>query len=111
MQLEEGAEITMMGWGNVIVESITKDDAGVVSEVKAKLHLEGDFKKVEDDTNIFGGAKSNYQTKMKLTWIAQEDKHREVELIEYDTLINEKYIPKDSTFQDFVNRDTMHIVR
>lgn len=45
-QLTEGEEVTMMGYGNIIVGSVTKGEDGVVTRVTGKLNLAGDFKKV-----------------------------------------------------------------
>lgn len=37
-----GEEVTLLHWGNVVIEQITKNAAGKVAGVKAKLHLEGE---------------------------------------------------------------------
>eukprot|EP01128_Nolandella_sp_AFSM9_P005782 TRINITY_DN2859_c0_g1_i1.p1 TRINITY_DN2859_c0_g1~~TRINITY_DN2859_c0_g1_i1.p1 ORF type:complete len:722 (-),score=235.94 TRINITY_DN2859_c0_g1_i1:152-2317(-) len=89
-----GEEVTLMGWGNVIIEAIEKDGEKVTG-VKGKLNLEGDFKK----------------TKLKITWVCKDQKLRDVEFVEYDTIVTEKYIPKDKVFQDYVNRDSMSITK
>lgn len=52
--VKEGEEVTLMGWGNAIIRTITRDSAGAPTAITAELHLEGDFKK----------------TKLKLTWLA-----------------------------------------
>jgi glutamyl-tRNA synthetase len=44
--LSVGEEVTLMKWGNAIITGIAKNEDGIVTSVDAKLHLEGDFKKV-----------------------------------------------------------------
>jgi glutamyl-tRNA synthetase len=45
--LKEGEEITLMRWGNAIVERIEKDANGNAVAVHGRLNLEGDFSKTE----------------------------------------------------------------
>lgn len=85
-------EITLMDWGNAIVDEIIKDGDKIV-EIKGHLHLEGDFKK----------------TKYKLTWLAySEDKLIHTKLIEYDNLIVKPSLTKEEKFEDFVNEVTYY---
>lgn len=88
--LKDGEEFTFMDWGNAIVEKIHKNDAGVVTGIDAKLHLEGDFKKTEK----------------KLTWLADTKDVTPVELIDFDHLINKDKIEEDESFEDFLTKDT-----
>jgi len=87
-KLKVNDEITLMDWGNVIITHISKSGDSV-SSIKAKLHLEGDYKKTEH----------------KLTWLpATPDKLVEVSLIEFGSLILEKSIPKEEKdWQKFIN--------
>ena len=48
-------EVTLMSWGNIIIDEVVKDAAGKVTALKASLHMEGSVK----------------STKKKLTWLAQ----------------------------------------
>ncbi|KAJ3158905.1 hypothetical protein HK101_001208 [Irineochytrium annulatum] len=92
--LEVGEEITLMDWGNAIVETITwSADKSFVAEIVFKLHLEGDFKK----------------TKKKLTWLSRglpdgkEDQAPvRLTLMDYDYLITKKHLDEDDNFADFV---------
>jgi len=77
-----------MDWGNAIITKITKVNDRVTG-VRARLHLEGDFK----------------LTKLRLTWLpATPQTLVEVSLIEYDTLITIPKIPKGENFVQYVNR-------
>lgn len=92
--LTEGEEITLIDWGNAIIETIAKDGDTIV-EIKAKLHLEGDFKK----------------TKYKLTWLAYvPEKFAKLNLITLDYLITKESLKKEDNFEDFVNPVTKYEV-
>ena len=89
--LEDGAEITLMAWGNVIVNKVHKNaDGSKVEGVDATLHLEGDFKK----------------TKLKLTWLAHTDQNVPVTLKHYGFLLTKTKLEEDEVFEDFVNRNS-----
>lgn len=79
-----------MDWGNVIIKKVHKNTDGVVDNVEATLHLEGDFKK----------------TKKKLTWLADTDKLTPLELLDYDFLITKKKMEEEDNFSDFINPAT-----
>jgi len=81
-------EVTLMEWGNCIINNIVKEGNIVVS-CTATLNLAGDFR----------------TTKKKLTWLPAVECHPlvDVTIVEYDTLITMKDIPKDKEFKDFVN--------
>lgn len=84
--LEVDEEITLMDWGNVIIESIQKEE-GVVVAINAKLYLEGDFKK----------------TKKKLTWLSPDPNTLiNVNLHDYDYLITKKKLEEDDPFENFI---------
>lgn len=87
--LKEGEEMTLMDWGNCIIEKIVKDSNGTVKSIDAKLHLEGDFKK----------------TKKKLTWIAAE-KTIGVTLKDFDHLITKDKLDEGDNFEDFLTPKT-----
>lgn len=87
--LKEGEEITLMDWGNAIINKINKE-ADVVTSIEATLHLEGDFKKTEK----------------KITWVADTKDLIPVELVDFDHLINKDKIEEDENFEDFLTETT-----
>lgn len=90
----DGEEITLMNWGNCIINTVTKEN-GVVVSCTGTLNLAGDFK----------------NTKKKLTWLPAVESAPlvNVDLVEYDTLVIEKDIPKDKEFKDFVNPKSKYV--
>jgi glutamyl-tRNA synthetase len=91
--LQVNEEVTLMDWGNAIIKEVETKDR-VVQSVKAILHLEGDFKK----------------TKLKLTWLSQENKAVEVCLLDYDFLITKKKLEEEDKIEDFVTPVTEFVV-
>mmetsp|Transcript_41 Transcript_41/g.81 ORF Transcript_41/g.81 Transcript_41/m.81 type:complete len:718 (-) Transcript_41:62-2215(-) len=84
--LSVGEEVTLMDWGNAIIESLEKD-GDKVKGVTARLHLEGDFK----------------TTKKKLTWLADVGSDLlEVELVDCRPLLTKPKLEKEDNFEDFV---------
>lgn len=94
--LNNGDEVTMMGWGNMFMNEIIKDnDSGKVVKIIAKTNLSGDFKK----------------TKYKLTWIASKDnedveKFTPLTLVEYGPLITVEKLEEDQKVEDYVNKNS-----
>ncbi|KAF0977850.1 hypothetical protein FDP41_003172 [Naegleria fowleri] len=90
--IEQNEEITLMDWGNAIVQQIIKNDAGKVVELVGVLHLEGDFKK----------------TKKKLTWLPTNPDVLvdEVFAVYFDNLISKTSLDPDDKIEDVVNRDS-----
>jgi glutamyl-tRNA synthetase len=84
-ELVEQEEVTLMDWGNAIVHDI-KREGDVVVSISAKLNLSGDFK----------------TTKRKIHWVPQLPSLCNLDLVEYDTLVNIREIPKDKDFKEFV---------
>lgn len=85
----EGEEVTFMDWGNVIVNTKSSDAAGNVLSISATANLDGDFKK----------------TKKKVTWLAPSTPDQtlvEVDLLDFDYLINKKKLEEEDNFADFV---------
>lgn len=83
--IEEGEELTLMDWGNVIV---TKKNAD--GSLTGKLHLEGDFKK----------------TKLKVTWLADTSDKVNVDLVDFDHLISKDKLEEGEDFADFLTPKT-----
>jgi glutamyl-tRNA synthetase len=88
--LTEGEEITLMGWGNAIINKIHAADDGTVTSIEATLNLEGDFRK----------------TKLKLTWLADTQDVAPLQLEHFGYLITKKKLEEDDTFEQFVNRNS-----
>ena len=91
--LEAGEEVTLMDWGNAIVQSFDKNANGDITLVHASLHLEGDFK----------------TTKKKLTWISNVASDLiPVELVECQNLLTKPKLEKETKdkpadkFEDFI---------
>ncbi len=80
--VSENEEVTLMGWGNCIIQSLKKDGKGDVTSITAKLHLEGSVKK----------------TKLKLTWISATKAVR-LNLIELDHLITKPKLGDEENYQ------------
>ncbi|SCU95564.1 LADA_0G16270g1_1 [Lachancea dasiensis] len=83
--IQEGEELTLMDWGNVIVTKKNTDGSLI-----AKLHLEGDFKK----------------TKLKLTWLADTKDKVNVDLVDFDHLISKDKLEEGEDFADFLTPHT-----
>jgi len=95
LSFKQGEEITLMHWGNAIVEKIEKDDKGKVTKVVGKLHLSGNFK----------------DTEKKITWLANDPSNLiPVDLVEYGFLITKKKLEEDDKLEDFVNRDSKKVI-
>ncbi|EFC43845.1 predicted protein [Naegleria gruberi] len=90
--IEQNEEVTLMDWGNAIIQEIVKDDSGKVVELKGVLHLEGDFKK----------------TKKKLTWLPvnPEVNTENVQIVHFGHLINKISLSSDDNIEDVVNRNS-----
>ncbi|KAI9033267.1 tRNA synthetases class I, catalytic domain-containing protein [Hyaloraphidium curvatum] len=87
-----GEEVTLMDWGNVIIQDVIRAPEGTVQCITVKLNLEGDFKK----------------TKRKLTWISRvpaaglQADLPALELLDYDYLITKKKLEEDEEVQNFL---------
>lgn len=77
-----------MDWGNAIIEKISKHPDGEISDISARLHLEGDYK----------------QTEKKLTWLPDVSDLVKITLVEFDHLITKKKMEENDDIKDFVNR-------
>ncbi|GFR43005.1 hypothetical protein Agub_g4005 [Astrephomene gubernaculifera] len=91
--LKEGEEVTLMEWGNAIIKTITRDPAtGAVTALSGSLNLDGDVKK----------------TRLKLTWLAAVPQCEvvQLQLVDFDYLINKKKVEEDDNFMDLVNNAT-----
>ncbi|BDA45805.1 Glutamate-tRNA ligase, cytoplasmic [Coccomyxa sp. Obi] len=85
--ISEGEEVTLMDWGNAIVQRVSKDESGAVTGMEGVLHLEGSVK----------------ATKLKLTWLPVTDALTPLRLFDFDHLITKKKPEEDDKIEDLVN--------
>ncbi|CAM9453608.1 unnamed protein product [Chrysoparadoxa australica] len=88
--LEDGEEVTLMRWGNAVVEKVVRDSAGKVLEVQGHTNLSGDVK----------------LTKKKLTYLCESQDMVEAKLLEYDYLITKDKLDEGEDFKDFLTSPT-----
>lgn len=86
--ITQNEEITIMGWGNVIVNEIHKNQQDKVISLRGRLNLQGDFKK----------------TDKKLHWVPKLDNLVPFTMVEFDHLITVPKIEEDMVFEDIVNQ-------
>ncbi|ODQ57702.1 hypothetical protein WICANDRAFT_65048 [Wickerhamomyces anomalus NRRL Y-366-8] len=86
---EDGEELTLMDWGNVIITKLVKEGEHVKS-IEAKLNLDGDFRK----------------TKHKVTWLADTPEKVSVDLVDFDHLITKDKLEDGDDFENFLTPKT-----
>jgi glutamyl-tRNA synthetase len=88
-EIVEGEEVTLMSWGNAIIEKIEKDSVtGAVTGLVGRLNLDGDFK----------------ATKKKLHWLPDmKNELVPVELKYFDYLITKPKIEDNDVVEDLIN--------
>lgn len=91
LTLRDGEEVTLMDWGNAVVDKIVKDSDGKVVQLQAHLHLAGDFRSTEH----------------KLTWLADTPDLTPVELVNFEHLITKDKIEDGENFEDYLTTDTV----
>lgn len=84
--IEDKEEVTLMRYGNIIVEKIERDAKGQVSHIEALANPKGDFKK----------------TKKKITWLADVDDLVTTKLVEFDHLLSKPKLEEGDDFHDFL---------
>ena len=85
-----GEEVTLMDWGNAVVERVDRDPStGVVTAAHGRLHLEGSPK----------------TTRLKLTWLPADEGAplTPLTLVEYGDLLSKKKLEEGEDVADFVN--------
>eukprot|EP00003_Mantamonas_plastica_P023299 TRINITY_DN4169_c0_g1_i4.p1 TRINITY_DN4169_c0_g1~~TRINITY_DN4169_c0_g1_i4.p1 ORF type:complete len:480 (-),score=183.65 TRINITY_DN4169_c0_g1_i4:3-1442(-) len=85
--LNDGDEITLMHWGNIIIDEVQRDANSDVTAVVAHLHLDGDFKKTEH----------------KFTWVADDNHKVVVHVTKFDDLLSKKKLEEGDDYMDFLN--------
>lgn len=87
----KGKEVTLMGWGNIVIKDINSVE-GVVTKITAALHLEGSVKK----------------TKLKLTWLGDQEKDLiPIKMVEFDHLITVQKLEDGQNFEDYMTPKTL----
>ena len=85
-EIADGEEVTLMDWGNCVVDTVHRDAAGRITGIDAHLHLAGQAK----------------DTKKKLTWLSADAALVPIDIVEYDHLITADKIAKDDDFKKYV---------
>jgi glutamyl-tRNA synthetase len=85
----DGEEVTLMSWGNAVIDRVIYDPSGAVSRLIGHLNLDGDFK----------------ATKKKLHWLPnlKNDLLVPVELKYFDYLITKPKIEDNDVVEDLIN--------
>ena len=92
---KQDEEITLMGWGNAIVRSISHSLNPLSLSKVTALSL---------DLNLTGDVKT---TEKKVTWLASEGQELvPVELVDFDFLITKDKIEEEDNVDDFLNPHT-----
>ncbi|KAA6395332.1 MAG: putative Glutamate--tRNA ligase, partial [Streblomastix strix] len=107
--ISDNEEITLMSWGNIIVDKIERDPTkqivsplpnasanetvAQIAHIDAHLHLEGDFKK----------------TKLKLTWLSalNLDQLPIAQFMSFDHLLTKGKLEEDEKAESFINRNSI----
>ncbi|PRP84447.1 hypothetical protein PROFUN_08032 [Planoprotostelium fungivorum] len=90
--IKEGEEVTLMDWGNAIIEKIEKEGEKVV--LKGRLNLSGDIK----------------STSKKLTWLSDISDLVPAVLVRYDHLLKVKKLLETDVewLETCINQDSKH---
>eukprot|EP00501_MAST-03F_sp_TOSAG23-6_P001313 GSMAST32.ASY1.ANO1.1361.1 assembled CDS len=83
-----GEEVTLMRWGNAVVDKIIRDpqNSSKITGIEGHLHLKGDFK----------------LTKHKLTWVAKTDDLLPIEAFEFGHIVTKKKMEQGDDIMDFL---------
>ncbi|KAL3462538.1 tRNA synthetases class I, catalytic domain-containing protein [Aspergillus heterothallicus] len=88
---KQDEEITLMAWGNAFVRKIITDpSSGAVTELELDLNENGDFKKTEK----------------KVTWLSADQDLVDVELVDFDYLLNKDSLQEEDALEDVLNPKT-----
>ena len=95
-EIANGEEVTLMGWGNAIIDTVHRDANGAVTHLQGRLNLEGDFK----------------LTKKKLHWLpALNTQVVPVKMEYYSYLITKPKIEETDKIEDFINEKSKWEIR
>lgn len=95
--LADGEEITLMRWGNVVVDKVERGADGTVTALEGRFNPTGDFRKTK-----------------KLSWVANTPETMTAKLVEFDFLINKEKLEPDDDFRQFLTSNhhpTQAVVR
>ncbi|XP_015794975.1 bifunctional glutamate/proline--tRNA ligase [Tetranychus urticae] len=89
-QIKKGDKVTLMGWGNILVQDVNKGSNGQVISIDGQLSLEDkDFKKT-----------------LKISWL-KADTSVVAKFIYYEHLILKPCLDKGDDFKDFINKESV----
>lgn len=83
-------KVTLMDWGNAIIDKIEKNTQGQVTRLEGHLNLSGSVK----------------TTKKKLTWLADIPDLVSITIIQYGHLLTKKKLEEGDDWRDFFNKDS-----
>jgi len=86
----DGEEVTLINWGNAIVERVIKNSKGEIERLEGKTNLSGNVK----------------TTSKKLTWLSSEDAYLECTLVEFDFLITVPKLEENDELEKVLNPQT-----
>jgi glutamyl/glutaminyl-tRNA synthetase len=84
-----GDEVCLMRWGVMKITEVTKDSNGVIQGISSAYVPNGDFKKKET---------------RKLCWVLKSNDAVEVNLVEFDHLINKAKLEESDDWTKFLNK-------
>ncbi|KFD45817.1 hypothetical protein M513_13298 [Trichuris suis] len=92
--LENGATVTLVNWGNIVITDVTRSNDGNATCVKARLDLEN----------------TNYKNTLKFTWLAEAEDAEMVPVVasHFDNVISKAQLGKNEDFKDYVCYDSRH---
>jgi len=90
--ITDGEEVTLVAWGNAIVERVVKDKKGQVTQLEGR-------------TNPSGNVKT---TAKKLTWLSSEENLVPLTLVEFDFLITAAKLEEKDELKDFLRETTRY---
>ncbi|KFK44479.1 hypothetical protein AALP_AA1G261600 [Arabis alpina] len=97
MAMSVNREATLMDWGNAIVETITKDQEGIITAITGILHLEGCVS----------------TTELKLTWLPKSSELVSLTLTEFGDLCSKREVSAlgDSNMKHLECSDVVQLER
>uniref|UniRef100_A0A915IZZ6 glutamate--tRNA ligase n=1 Tax=Romanomermis culicivorax TaxID=13658 RepID=A0A915IZZ6_ROMCU len=93
--LKKGDSVTLINWGNVKIESINCDSAGVFKSITANADFDN----------------KDFKSTVKITWLPQVKSHPliPIEAVHYDYIICKPVLGKEEDFKQYVNPDSKQI--
>jgi len=88
--IADGEEVTLINWGNAIVEKVIKNNKGEIESLQGKTNLSGNVK----------------TTSKKLTWLSTEENTIPLTLVEFDFLITVPKLEETDELEKVLNEKT-----